>query len=461
MTSELAQNANPWRAEMRAMLSLAWPLILTNVTMVLINATDVFLLARVGPDALAASAMGSGIVIAMMLFGIGLVIASSPMIASEIGRKKHSVRDVRRTFRQSLWAAVAITIPMWVLLWFSGDLLRVAGQPEQLAADTGLFVRALQWEILPALGIVALRSFMSALELPLWTMIAGIVAVIVNAAVNYTLIFGHFGFPALGLWGAGIGSSITNLFQFLFLSAVAMLHPRFRRYHIFGRWWRADWPRFATIWKLGAPIGLHMGFEASVFAAAVILMGYISTASVAAHAVAIQIASMTFMVPLGIGQAATVRVGIGYGQQDKAAIRRSGWTAYVLGVGFMTAMAAIIWIMPRTLAGIFIDPELASNIEVLDLTVAFLGVAAVFQIVDGAQVVGAGMLRGLHDTTWPMLFAAFGYWVIGIGVGALLAFKFGLAGVGIWIGLAVGLAIVAALILWRWMERDHLGLVPS
>ena len=461
MTSELAQNANPWRAEMRAMLSLAWPLILTNVTMVLINATDVFLLARVGPDALAASAMGSGIVIAMMLFGIGLVIASSPMIASEIGRKKHSVRDVRRTFRQSLWAAVAITIPMWVLLWFSGDLLRVAGQPEQLAADTGLFVRALQWEILPALGIVALRSFMSALELPLWTMIAGIVAVIVNAAVNYTLIFGHFGFPALGLWGAGIGSSITNLFQFLFLSAVAMSHPRFRRYHIFGRWWRADWPRFATIWKLGAPIGLHMGFEASVFAAAVILMGYISTASVAAHAVAIQIASMTFMVPLGIGQAATVRVGIGYGQQDKAAIRRSGWTAYVLGVGFMTAMAAIIWIMPRTLAGIFIDPELASNIEVLDLTVAFLGVAAVFQIVDGAQVVGAGMLRGLHDTTWPMLFAAFGYWVIGIGVGALLAFKFGLAGVGIWIGLAVGLAIVAALILWRWMERDHLGLVPS
>jgi multidrug resistance protein, MATE family len=460
MTSNLTQNANPWRTEMRAMLSLAWPLILTNVTMVLINATDVFLLAQVGPDALAASAMGSGIVIAMMLFGIGLVIASSPMIASEIGRKKHSVRDVRRTFRQSLWAAVTITIPIWVLLWFTEDMLRAAGQPERLAADTGLFVRALQWQILPALGIVALRSFMSALELPLWTMIAGIVAVIVNAVVNYALIFGHFGLPALGLWGAGIGSSVTQLFQFLFLVGVAVLHPRFRRYRIFGRWWRADWPRFRTIWRLGAPIGLHMGFEASVFAAAVILMGYIGTASVAAHAVAIQIASLTFMVPLGIGQAATVRVGIGYGQGDRAAIRRSGWTAYVLGVGFMTAMAAIIWIMPRTLAEVFLDPQLAGNTEVLNLTVAFLGVAAVFQIVDGAQVVGAGMLRGLHDTTWPMIFAAFGYWAVGIGVGALLAFSFGWDGVGIWVGLAVGLAIVAALILWRWIARERLGLVP-
>jgi multidrug resistance protein, MATE family len=461
MTNDLSIKANPWRTEMRAMLSLAWPLILTNVTMVLINATDVFLLARVSPDALAASAMGSGIVTAMMLFGIGLVMASSPMIASEIGRKRHSVRDVRRTFRQSLWAAVTITIPIWALLWFTEDLLLVAGEPARLAADTGLFVRALQWEIFPALGIVALRSFMSSLELPFWTMIAGIAAVIVNAAVNYALIFGHFGAPALGLWGAGIGSSVTQSFQFLILFGVAMLHPRFRRYHIFGRWWRADWPRFRTIWKLGAPIGLHMGFEASVFAAAVILMGYISTSSVAAHAVAIQIASMTFMVPLGIGQAATVRVGIGYGRGDKAAIRRSGWTAYVLGVGFMTAMAAIIWIMPRTLAGVFIDSDIAANAHVLNLTVAFLGVAAVFQIVDGAQVVGAGMLRGLHDTTWPMLFAAFGYWVLGIGVGALLAFSLGWEGVGIWVGLAVGLSIVAVLILWRWVARDRLGLVPA
>jgi multidrug resistance protein, MATE family len=354
---------SPWRAEIGATMSLAWPLILTNVTMVLINATDVFLLAKLGPDALAASAMGSGIVIAMLLFGLGLVTAASPMIASQLGRMPHSVRDVRRTFRQSIWAAVAVSIPIWIILWFTEDLLRAAGEPERLARDTGLFVRALQWMILPALGVVALRSFMAALELPRWTLIAGIAAVIVNALINWALIFGHFGLPPLGLWGAGIGSSVTSLFQFLFLVAVAYLHPRFRRYHLFGRFWRADWPRFRELCRIGLPIGLHLGFEASVFAAAVILMGYISTAAVAAHAVAIQIASMTFMVPMGIGQAATVRVGLGYGRGDREAIRRSGWAAFGLGVGFMTMMALVIWIIPRQLAGLFLDPATSGKLS--------------------------------------------------------------------------------------------------
>lgn len=452
---------NLWAEEFRATLALSWPLILTNITMVLINATDVFLLARLGPDALAASALGSGIVIAMLLIGIGIVVAGAPLIAAELGRKAHSVRDVRRTFRQTLWAATAISIPIWVILWQMGDVLRWAGQPPQLAADAGLFIRALMWQIWPSLGVVAIRSFMAALELPRWTMIAGFAAVIVNAIVNYGLIFGHFGLPAWGLFGAGVGSSLTSLFQFLFLAAVLVLHPRFRRYRLFGRWWRADWQRFGTILKLGSPIGLHMGFEAMVFAAAVFLMGYINTASVAAHAIAIQIASMTFMVPMGIGQAATVRVGLGYGRRDGEAIRRAGWMAYMLGVGFMTAMALLIWLFPAQLAGIFLEPQHAGNDQVLQLAVQFLLVAAVFQIVDGAQVVGTGMLRGLQDTTWPMLFAAFGYWVIGIGVGAWLAFSLKWQGVGIWIGLAVGLGIVAGLVLMRWIGRDRLGLVPQ
>ncbi len=449
-----------WREEFGATLSLAWPLILTNITMVLINATDVFLLARLGPDALAASALGSSILIASLLIGIGIVVAASPLMAEELGRKAHAVREVRRSFRQSMWAATAICFPLWALLWHSGALLEWAGQPPRLAADAGLFIRALMWQLWPALGVVAIRNFMAALELPKWTMVAGFAAVIVNAVVNYGLIFGNFGLPKLGLLGAGIGSTLTSLFQFLFLVAVCLRHPRFRRYHLFGRWWRADWPRFFTIWRLGLPIGLHMGFEAMVFAAAVFLMGYISTASVAAHAVAIQIAAMTFMVPMGIGQAATVRVGLGFGRRDAEAIRKAGWAAYILGVGFMTAMALVIWLIPETLAGLFVEPSDADNIEVIRLAVQFLLVAAIFQIVDGAQVVGTGMLRGLQDTTWPMLFAGFGYWVIGIGVGAWLAFSRGWDGVGIWTGLATGLGIVAMLVLWRWMRREAVGLLP-
>lgn len=442
-------------------MALAWPLVLTNVAMILVNFTDVFLLARLGPDPLAASSLGTSIVFALMLVGMGVINAGSPLMAAELGRKSHSVRDVRRTFRQTMWSVTIVCIPMWLLIWHSGDLLEWAGQPERLARDTGEFVRVFMWLLWPGLGVFALRGFMAALQRPQWTMVAGFAAVLVNAALNYALIFGHFGLPALGLVGAGIGSSITSLFQFLFLAAVAIWHPKFRRYHIFGRWWRSDWPRFFHIWKLGFPIGLHMGFEAAVFSAAVFLMGYISTASVAAHAVAIQIASMTFMVPMGLAQAATVRVGLGYGRREPHAIARSGWTAYALGVGFMALMAIVIWVMPGTLAGIFLEADNRTNAQVLTLAVQFLIVAAVFQIVDGAQVVGTGMLRGLQDTTWPMLFAAFGYWVVGIGFGAWLAFDRGWGGVGIWVGLALGLGIVAALVLVRWLMRDRLGLVPQ
>jgi multidrug resistance protein, MATE family len=450
-----------WREELRSTLVLAWPLILTNVTMVLINITDVKLLGLLGPDALAASGLGTGILFAMLLIGIGIVIAGSPLMAAELGRKAHSVRDIRRTFRQTLWSATAVCIPIWALLWFTGDILAWAGQPQRLAEDTGKFIRAIMWLIWPQLGVVALRSFMAALELPKWTMVAGFAAVVVNAVVNYGLIFGHFGLPRLGLIGAGIGSTLTALFQFLFLAVIAMRHPKFRRYHLFGRWWRPDWQRFASIWRLGFPIGLHMGFEAMVFAAAIFLMGYISIEAAAAHTVAIQIASMTFMVPMGLAQAATVRVGLGYGRKDVEAIRLSGWTAYALGVGFMTAMAILIWVAPGALAGFFLDPELKGNAEVLRLAVSFLIIAAIFQIVDGAQVVGTGMLRGLQDTTWPMLFAAFGYWVVGIGFGCWLAFYRGYHGVGIWIGLALGLGIVAALVLARWLMRARFGLLPS
>jgi multidrug resistance protein, MATE family len=460
-TSSVRPALKPWRADIAATLVLAWPLILTNVSQMLINTTDVLLLGRLGPDALAASGLGTGIVWALMLFGIGLVAACSPMIASERGRMLHSVRDVRRTVRQTMWAAVTIAIPIMILLWFAGPLMIFAGQPERLANETGAFIRALEWVMIPALLTTTLRNFMSALERPGWILIIGIGGVFANALINWVLIFGHFGVPPLGLIGAGIGSSIVTTLMFLATVIVIMRHPKFRRYHLFGRFWRADWQRYRAIWRLGFPISLQLGFEATVFAAAVFLMGYISTASVAAHTVAIQIASMTFMVPMGIAQATTVRVGKAYGSGDISGITRAGWAGFGLGVGVMVVMAVVMWIIPRPLAALFLDPEMAGNVAVLDLAVGFLSVAAVFQIVDGAQVVGAGMLRGLHDTTAPMVFALFGYWVIGIGVGTFLAFGAGLDGIGIWIGLATGLAVVSLLMVWRWSTRARLGLLPK
>ena len=202
-----------------------------------------------------------------------------------------------------------------------------------------------------------------------------------------------------------------------------------------------------------------MALEMGVFALAAYFMGWIGAPAVAAHAVALQLAALTFLVPLGLGQAATVRVGLALGRRDEAGIARAGWTAWVIGVGFMGSMALVMWAIPRTLITLFLK-DIPANAVVIGLAVSFLRVAAAFQLVDGAQVIGAGMLRGLHDTRWPLVFALVGYWVVGLGIGTWLAFGEDWKGVGIWIGLASGLAAVAALMLTRWILRDRLGLTP-
>jgi MATE family multidrug resistance protein len=203
-----------------------------------------------------------------------------------------------------------------------------------------------------------------------------------------------------------------------------------------------------------------MGLEIGVFALAAYFMGWIGAPAVAAHAVALQLAAITFMVPLGLGQAATVRVGLALGRGDQVGITRAGWTSWVMGVGFMGAMALAMWSFPRQLITLFLD-DVPRNAVVIGLAVSFLRVAAAFQLVDGAQVIGAGMLRGLHDTRWPLLFALFGYWVVGLGIGAWLAFGRDWKGVGIWVGLASGLAAVAVLMLTRWILRGRLGLTRA
>jgi MATE family multidrug resistance protein len=448
----------PWRREASFTMGLAAPLILTNLTQAAIQATDVILLGWLGPRSLAAGALGANIYVAFLIFGMGLVTASSPLLSRKLGAMPHSVRDVRRTVRQTMWAAMTIAAPVLVILWHADSLLIALGQEPALAQDAARFVRALEWGIVPALFYLVLRSFVAALERPVWALLIGAIGVIFNACLNYGLIFGAFGLPRLGLMGAGLGSTITQSFMFLGLAIIVLRQRHFRRYRLFGRFWRADWPRYATVWRLGAPIAMTLGLEVTVFNAAVFLMGLVSTAALAAHAIAIQIASFTFMIPMGLAQAATVRVGLALGRGDKSGIARAGWTAFALGVGFMSLAACLLWGLSRPLVGLFLDRHDPADAEVVHLAVTFLGVAAIFQIVDGAQAVGAGMLRGLHDTKVPMLIAAFGYWVVGLGVAIGLGFRLHWGGIGIWIGLASGLAVVACLMIARWIWREALGL---
>jgi MATE family multidrug resistance protein len=360
-----------------------------------------------------------------------------------------------------MWAAIAFSIPVWAVLWHSGAILIAMGQQPELALGAQSFVRVLMWGMLPYFFYLVLRSFIAGLEKPLWSLVVGLVAVIYNGVINYGLIFGKLGLPELGLVGAGIGSASANLFMFLGMAFVVTRHRQFRRFRLFGRFWAADWPRFKEIWRLGLPIAVTLTLEIGVFAGAVFLMGYLGAESIAAHAIAIQIAALAFMVPMGLGQAVTVRVGLAFGRRDRAGVTRAGWTAFALGVGFMSLTALVMWIVPQPLVELFLDPADPANAAVIPLAVSFLLVAAVFQIFDGAQAVGAGMLRGLQDTRVPMIYAALGYWAIGLSVGIGLGFGLGWKGLGIWIGLASGLAAVAALMLGRWLRRERLGLLEG
>jgi multidrug resistance protein, MATE family len=391
------QRSGPWREEFRATLALAWPLILANLTQQAIQATDVLLMGRLGATQLAAATLALNLTFTFNLMMLGLLIASSPMMATALGQRFNAVRDVRRTFRAGLWLLAFMLPPYWLVLWNVGDLMRAFGESDELARQGQTFLRAYMWCTAPWLLFQLLRNFVSALERPrivLWLSLAGIAA---NALLSWALIFGRLGLPALGLVGGGLGSTLTWLMMCGALAAVVFLDRQFRRFHLFGNWWRFDGQRIVAMIKLGWPIGLTMALEMGVFALAAYFMGWIGAPAVAAHAVALQLAALTFMVPLGLGQAATVRVGLALGRRDEAGIARAGWTAWVMGVAFMGAMAVVMWGIPRWLVTLFLT-DVPANAVTIALAVSFLRVAAAFQLVDGAQVIGAGMLRGLHDT---------------------------------------------------------------
>lgn len=451
----------PWLAEARATIALGSPLVLTNLAQIAITTTDVVMMGWLGPEALAAGALAANVFFACFIFGLGLAMATAPMMAQALGRKLHSVRDVRRSLRQGLWLTALYATPLWLLIWQTEALLLLLGQDPALAAAGGGYGRAMMWGLVPALWFIVLRSFVSAVGRPNAALVVTLLAILLNAISNWLLMFGHLGFPRLELVGAGISSSLANLFMFGALAAYLYIDRRFRRFHVLGRFWRADWPRLRELCRIGVPIGFTLAFEVTIFNAAVFLMGLFGTAALAAHQIALQIASVTFMVPMGLSQAATVRVGYAIGAGDREGVRRAGWTAIVMGGSFMAAMAVVLLVAPRPLVGFFIDRHDPANAEVVRLAVQFLAVAGVFQIADGLQSLGAGVLRGLKDTRVPMIFAGIGYWVIGFGLSVALGFGADMKGLGIWIGLAAGLGVVAVLMLTRWSLRGRLGLLAA
>ena len=447
-----------WRAELGATLRLSWPLAAANLLQMLTYAIDVIFIARLGEDQLAASAL------AIALFGLvlwalsGLTGAVAPVAAAELGERAPALRPVRRSVRMALWLAVFSGVAGIGICLLLGPLMHVTGQQAQITALAIEYNSLLVLSLVPMLFNNVLRSFVSTLDRPIFATAITAGGIFVNALANYAFIFGNLGAPELGLQGAAVATILTTLTTLAAYVVAIRLDPRLHRYRVFGRWWSPDWPRLLHIVRIGTPIALTITAEAGIFGAAAFLMGNIGASQLAAHTVALQIAALAFQVPFGVGQAATIRVGYFYGARDPDGMKRAGWTAIVVGTGFMAFTALLMIVIPKPLIAIYVDPWDPKNAVLVGFALQYIVIAAAFQLFDGMQAVAAGALRGLQDTRIPMWIAAFAYWVPGIGTALALGFYTPLEGVGVWIGLATGLTVAAALLGWRWHRREALGL---
>jgi len=449
--------ARSWGAELSATFRLAWPLVIAQLAQTALTTTDVIMMGWLGPQALAAGTLATTFLMPFLLLGIGIVGAVAPLVAQARGAR--NIKAVRRIARQGFWAAILLAVVLIPVVLQIRPVFTLLGQDPAATTRAEQYIQVAVWTLFPSLAIIVLRSLLSAFEATRMILAITVSGVLVNALLNYGLIFGSWGMPRLELRGAALATVLTNIVMFAVMLAYVLRHRRFRRFHVLIRFWKPDWTRFREIFRIGTPIGLTVLAEVGLFTAAALLMGRIGTDEVAAHAIALQCASMAFMVPLGIGIAATVRVGNAYGRSDPQGIHMAGWTAFVLGTGFMAVATILFLSFGPVIVTWFLDPRVPENGNALALAATFLVVAGIFQLVDGAQVVAAHALRGLSDTKMPMLFAIVGYWGIGLPTSWLLGLVLGWRGVGIWIGLAVGLAFVAVVLVTRFAMRERLGLL--
>ena len=448
------------RGEAIALLRLAAPLVGANLLQMGVYAVDVMFVARLGPVDFAAATLGVFLLSLIMWALIGLTGACAPIIAAELGRRAHAVREVRRSFRMAMWLGALSGLIAMAVLAFGKEILLALGQNPHVSARTGAFLDILLFVMLPNIWAGVMRTVAAALGRPGWALAVTAMALGMGALTNWLFVFGHWGFPAWGLEGSAVASVLTTTTMMFAYAAILIFDPRLRRYRLFGRWWRPEWSRLWEIARLGAPIAMVFTLEGGLFGGAAFLMGLIGVVEVAAHAIALNIAAIAFQVPFGVAQAVTIRVGMAYGARDPVWIARAGWAGIVAGTGFMVLTATLIWVAPRLVVSIYVDVDDPSRAQEVALAVQYLAVAAMFQLFDGAQAVSAGALRGLQDTRVPMLIAAFGYWVAGFGTAILLGFWAHWEGLGIWAGLAVGLAVVSVLLVTRWSMRERLGLLP-
>ncbi|MCQ0990385.1 MATE family efflux transporter [Jiella marina] len=448
-----------WLGHARATLVLGLPLIGVQLAQVTMNVTDTIMVGWLGAGELAATVLATQAFFLFFIFGSGFAHAAVPLAATAEGQG--DPRGVRRSIRMSLWVLMLYGAVTMVPLALVGPILLALGQEPEISRLAAAYMALGQWSMFPALAILSLRAYLTVVNrayLMLSVIVAGALA---NAGFNYVFIFGHLGAPALGIVGAALATVLANLTMAGLLIGYTLAAPALARYELYARFWRPDWPAFLEVVRLGLPISATIIAEVGLFATSSIMMGWLGTIPLAAHGIALQIAAISFMVPLGLASAATVRVGLAAGRGDRVALGRAG-TVVILISGSIAFLAAMLfWLVPERLVGLFLDQANENAADVLETAVPLLLVAAVFQLADALQAVGAGVLRGMKDTRVPMIMALISYWLVGMPVAYLLAFPAGVGAPGIWWGLASGLAVAAVMLNWRYVRRERYGLAPE
>jgi len=443
--------AAPWRREAAALLAIGAPMALTQVVQFFINTIDLLMIGRLGPEALAACSLGLVVYYVGFLAGFGPAMAISPIVSQALGRDAADVDDVRLSVRMGLWSLAFAFPPLLAFFLCSEWVMLGLGQPAAVAEAASSYVLALAPGLPFMLGVVLLRNFLAAIERTRAPLVIIVVVTALNALFNYLLIFGQWGAPRLELVGAGLASSLSHMIGFGLIVLYIRREAAARRFELFRDALKPHWGRLREVVALGWPIGITVAFEAMLFNASVLLMGRIGVAEVAAHQIALNVASLAFMAPLGLSFAGGVRVGLKAGADDLPGVRLAAATSIGVCVAVMAVLAAPGLLAPAWLAGLYLSDAGAEAAAVRALAATFLPVAAGFALFDAVQVAAAQALRGLKDVRAPMVLTAISYWAVGFPVAAGLGLASPVGAIGVWIGLFVSLALAAVLLggrLW-------------
>lgn len=432
-------------------LGLGLPLVGSQVAQIMIGLTDVLMLGRYSVEALAAATLAHTYWFTIFLLGSGFAFAIAPISAEAAATD--DVQRIRRVARMGLWIGALFGLVCLPLFLYAAPILRALGQAPDLSEDAARYIRIAWIGMAPAVMTAALRSHLSALERTRIVLIATLAAVALNAAVNWLLIFGNWGAPELGLRGAAVASIGVHLLTLAVLLAYAARGPDMARFELLRNVHRPDWPILARIARLGWPISLTHVSESGLFAATALMMGWLGTVALAAHGIAIQVAAFTFMIHLGLANAATVRVGRAWGAGDPVDLRRAAGAAGLLSAVAVGLSLVLYLAAGESIVGLFLDADDPHAPAILALGTSLLVLAAAFQAGDAAQVMGLGFLRGMQDTRVPMIYALLAYWAVGIPSSYVLGFRAGLGPQGIWWGLVIGLAVIAVAANLRFLRR--------